>query len=108
MMLSAALSMHALHAGNGAGRDHSGFLLFTSDAHHDQVAVPGRFGGHADVSRPAIGEMDLEQDHLVRGAIRDGAAHASHASCCARSARACSNGPCPSETGPLATARGSI
>src|SRR3954468_1249094 len=69
-----ARSMHALHAGNGAGRDHSGFLLFTSDAHHDQIAVPGRFGGHTDVSRPAIGEMHLEQDHLVRGAIRDGAA----------------------------------
>ena len=75
-----ARSMHALHAGNGAGRDHPGFLLFTSDAHHDQVAVPGRFGGHTDVSRPAIGEMHLEQDHLVRGAIRDGAAHANHAS----------------------------
>ena len=78
-----ARSMHALHTGDGAGRDHSGFLLFTSDAHHDQVAVPGRFGGHTDVSRPAIGEMHLEQDHLVRGAIRDGAAHANHASCCA-------------------------
>src|SRR4051794_31230653 len=77
-------SMHAFDARNGAGRDCSGFLLFTGDAHHDEVAGPGRFRAHPDVSRPAILEANLEHDLRVHETMPERAALASHAPCCAR------------------------